>query len=82
MKRKIIVALSIILVSGSSNGNFNESFLENIDDVIHMEFSDGSLYRGQVEECLIGLDMTSCMHGKGIYTFKAGLKICGQFCKK
>ena len=72
MKRKIIVALSIILVSGSSNGNFNESFLENIDDVIHMEFSDGSLYRGQVEECLIGLDMTSCMHGKGIYTFKAG----------
>ena len=46
MKRKI-VALSIILVSSSSNGNFNESFLENIDDVIHMEFSDGSLYRGR-----------------------------------
>ena len=44
-----------------------------------MEFSDGSLYRGQVEECLIGLDVESCMHGKGIYTFKAGSKYVGEF---
>ena len=79
MKIKFIVALSIILVSSTSSASFNDSFLDNINDIVLMEFSDGSLYRGQVEECLIGLDVESCMHGKGIYTFKAGSKYVGEF---
>ena len=70
MKRNFIIALFIVLVSGPSSANLNDAFLENINGVIQMEFSDGSLYQGQMEECLINLDVTSCMHGKGIYTFK------------
>jgi hypothetical protein len=79
MKIKFIVVLSIILVSGMSSASFNDAFLDNINDVVLMEFSDGSLYRGQVGECVIDLDVTSCMHGKGIYTFKAGSKYMGEF---
>jgi len=73
------VALSIILVSGISCASFNDAYLENINDIVLMEFSDGSLYRGQVGECVINIDLTSCMHGKGIYTFKAGSKYMGGF---
>ena len=79
MKRKFIVALSSILVSGISSASFNDSFLDNINDIVIMEFADGSLYTGQVGECVIDIDLTSCMHGKGIYTFKAGSKYMGEF---
>ena len=79
MKVKFIVALSIILVSGTSSSTVNDAFLANTKDVVLMEFSDGSLYRGQVGECVINIDLTSCMHGKGIYTFKAGSKYMGGF---
>ena len=48
MKVKFIVALSIILVSGTSSSTVNDAFLANTKDVVLMEFSDGSLYRGQV----------------------------------
>ena len=79
MKVKFIVALSIILVSGISSSTVNDAFLANTKDLVLMEFSDGSLYRGQVGECVIDLDVTTCMHGKGIYTFKAGSKYMGDF---
>ena len=79
MKVKFIVALSIILVSRTSSSTVNDAFLANTKDVVLMEFSDGSLYRGQVGECVINIDLTSCMHGKGIYTFKAGSKYMGDF---
>ena len=79
MKRNFIIALFIVLVSGPSSANLNDAFLENINGVIQMEFSDGSLYRGQVGECVIDLDVTTCMHGKGIYILKAGSKYMGDF---
>ena len=79
MKIKSIVALSIILVSVMSSASFNDAYLNNINDFVLMEFSDGSLYRGQVGECIIDTDETTCMHGKGIYTFKTGSKYVGEF---
>ena len=79
MKVKFIVALSIILVSGTSSSTVNDAFLANTKDLVLIEFSDGSLYRGQVGECVIELDVTTCMHGKGIYILKAGSKYMGDF---
>ena len=29
-------------------------FLEGIKDVVKLDYSDGSMYEGQVEKCLIG----------------------------
>ena len=79
MKIKSIVALFIILVSSTSSASFNDSFLDNINDIVLMEFADRSQYTGQVGECVIDLDMTTCMHGKGIYILKAGSKYMGDF---
>jgi len=57
----------------------NDVFLEGIDNIVKLEFSDGSIYQGQVEECLIVLTKTTCMSGIGIYHFEAGSKYFGSF---
>ena len=49
-----------------------------INDIKQIEFSDGSFYQGQVNECLLDFIVAPCMHGKGVYTI-AGSKYVGDF---
>ena len=79
MKINFIIALLIFSVSSQSVSNFNDAFLEDVIDITQLEFSDGSFYQGQVSECLLDLIVISCMHGKGVYTFKTGSKYTGKF---
>ena len=66
MKVKFIVALSIILVSGTSSTTVNDAFLANTKDVVLMEFSDGSRYEGEF--------LNNLRNGYGVMVYQDGAK--------
>ena len=66
MKVKFIVALSIILVSGTSSSSVNDAFLANTKDVVLMEFSDGSRYEGEF--------LNNQRNGYGVMVYQDGAK--------
>ena len=79
MKNNFIIALFVFLATQQSFANLNNAFLKNIEDVIQIKYSDGSVYHGQVKECVLNFSVVPCMHGKGVYTFRAGSKYVGDF---
>ena len=74
-----ILPLIIFILAGQVYADKNDLFLEGLDNIVKLDFLDGSVYQGQVNECLIELTKTTCMSGIGIYDFKAGSKYFGNF---
>ena len=79
MKINFTSLIILYLFSSPLLANINNAFLEDVSDITQIEFSDGSLYQGQVSECLLNLIVVPCMHGKGVYTLRAGSKYAGEF---
>jgi len=58
-----------------------EPILEGIKGVLKLNLSDGSIFGGQVKDCLISGKQITCKNTKGIYTFQAeaGYLYKGEF---
>ena len=77
--KKLLLLIFLVLTS-FTYADTRELFLEGIKGVVKLNFSDGSMYEGQVEECLISNKQITCfMKGMGIYTFKTGYRYEGEF---
>ena len=77
-KLPLLLLLSFSFV-GLAYADTREPFLEAIKGVVKLDFSDSSMYEGQVEECLIGGKHITCFKGMGVYTFKTGYRYEGEF---
>ena len=77
-KLPLLLLLSFSFV-GLAYADTREPFLEAIKGVVKLDFSDNSMYEGQVEECLIGGQKITCFKGMGIYTFQTGYRYEGEF---
>ena len=78
MKKLLLILLFLILTS-FTYADTRETFLEGIKGVVKLDFYDGSIYEGQVEECLIAGKQITCFKGLGVYTFKTGYRYEGEF---
>ena len=78
MKKLLLLTLFLSFTS-LAYADTRESFLEGIKGVVKLDFSDGSMYEGQVEECLIAGKQITCFKGMGVYTFKTGYRYEGEF---
>ena len=78
VKINILPLITFILI-GQVYADQSALFLEGLKGVVRIDYSDGSTYQGQAEECLIELTKTNCMSGVGVYDFKAGSKYFGSF---
>ena len=76
MKKLLLVFL---VLTSFTYADIREPFLEGIKGVVKLDFSDGSAYEGQVEECLISNKQITCFKGIGIYTFQTGYRYEGEF---
>ena len=78
--KKLIILVFLVLTS-FTYADTRESFLEGIQGVVKLNFSDGSMYEGQVEECLISGKQITCINREGIYTFQTetGYLYKGEF---
>ena len=76
---KTLLALVFLVLTIFSYADTRESFLEGIKGVVQLNFSDGSIYKGQVEECLISGKKITCFNGLGIYTLQTGYRYEGEF---
>ena len=77
-KLPLLLLLSFSFV-GLAYADTREPFLEGIKGVVKLDFPDGNIYEGQVEECLIGGKKITCFKGMGVYTFKTGYRYEGEF---
>ena len=59
MKKLLLFTLFLSFTS-LTYADTREPFLEGIKDVVKLDLSDGSMYEGQVEECLISGKQTFC----------------------
>ena len=78
MKKLLLLTLFLSFTS-LAYADTREPFLEGIKGVVKLDFSDGSLYEGQVEECLINGKQITCFNGVGLYTFQTGYLYEGEF---
>ena len=76
---KKLVPLVFIVLTSLTYADTREPFLEGIQGVVKLNFSDGSMYEGQVEECLISGKQITCFNGVGLYTFQTGYRYEGEF---
>jgi len=76
--KKLLLLVFLVLTS-FTYADTREPFLEGIQGVAKLNFSDGSMYEGQVEECLISNKQITCFKGIGIYTFQTGYRYEGEF---
>mgnify|MGYP000689042886 CR=1 FL=1 len=74
-----ILPLIIFILAGQVYADKNDLFLEGLEGVVRIDFSDGSIYKGQVDECLIELTKVTCMSGMGVYDSIDGSKYFGSF---
>ena len=74
-----ILPLIIFILAGQVYADKNDLFLEGLEGVVRIDFSDGSIYKGQVDECLIELTKATCMSGMGVYDSIDGSKYFGSF---
>ena len=74
-----ILPLIIFILAGQVYADKNDLFLEGLEGVVRIDFSDGSIYKGQVDECLIELTKVTCMSGIGVYDSIDGSKYFGGF---
>ena len=78
MKKLLLFTLFLSFTS-LSYSDTREPFLEGIKGVVKLNFSDGSMYEGQAEECLISGQQITCFKGMGVYTLKTGYRYEGEF---
>ena len=76
---KKLLLLLFLSFASLTYADTRKPFLEGIKGVVKLDFSDGSVYEGQVEECLIGGKQIICFKGMGVYTFKTGYRYEGEF---
>ena len=76
--KKLLLLVFLVLTS-FTNADTREPFLEGIQGVVKLNFSDGSMYEGQIEECLISGKQITCFNGVGLYTFQTGYLYEGEF---
>ena len=67
--KKLLILLLFLIFTNLSYADTREAFLEGIKGVVKLDFSNGSMYEGQVEECLIAGKQNTCFNGMGIYIF-------------
>ena len=79
MAKANILPLIIFILAGQVYADKNDVFLEGLEGVVRIDFSDGSVYKGQVDECLIELTKATCMAGMGVYDSIDGSKYFGSF---
>ena len=77
--KKLLLILLFLSFKSLIYADTGMLFLEGIKDVVKLDYSDGSMYEGQVEKCLIGGKEITCFRGVGIYTFKTGYRYEGEF---
>ena len=70
---KLLLLVFLVLTS-FTYADTREPFLEGIKGVVKLDFSDGSMYEGQAEECLISGQQITCFKGMGVYTLKTGYR--------
>ena len=76
--KKLLLLVFLVLTS-FTYADTRESFLEGIQGVVKLNFSDGSMYEGQVEECLISGKQITCFNGVGLYIFQTGYRYEGEW---
>jgi len=76
--KKLLLLVFLVLTS-FTYADTREPFLEGIKGVVKLNFSDGSMYEGQAEECLISGQQITCFKGMGVYTLKTGYRYEGEF---
>jgi len=76
--KKLLLLVFLVLTS-FTYADTREPFLEGIQGVVKLNFSDGSMYEGQVEECLISGKQITCFNGVGLYIFQTGYRYEGEF---
>ena len=78
--KKLILLVFLVLTS-FTYADTRGLFLEGVQGVVKLNFSDGSKYEGQVEECLISGKQITCFSDIGIYTFQTetGYLYKGEF---
>ena len=74
---KSLITLIFLLHAGFIYADNDKKLFEGINDVVRLNFSDGSYYIGQVGECLINLKKSTCMNGVGIYSTISGYSFAG-----
>jgi len=79
LKVKTLLTLVFLILTSSTYADTKESFLEGIQGVVKLNFSDGSMYEGQVEKCLINDKKITCFNGLGLYIFQTGYLYEGEF---
>ena len=60
MKKLPLLLLLSFSFLGLAYAETREPFLEGIKGVLKLNLADGSIYKGQVEECLISGKQTFC----------------------
>ena len=51
MAKVNILPLIIFILAGQVYADKNDLFLEGLEGVVRIDFLDGSIYKGQVDEC-------------------------------
>ena len=70
MKKLLLTFLMFFSFLGLTYADTSEPFLEEMKGVLKLNLADGSIYEGQVEECLISGKQITCINSDGIYTFQ------------
>ena len=81
MKKLPLFLLLSFSFLGLAYADTKEPFFEGIKGLLKLNLSDGSIYEGQVEECLISGKQITCFSGIGVYTFQTetGYLYKGEF---
>ena len=77
---KKLLPLVFLVLTSFTYADTREPFLGGSKGAVKFDFSDGGMYEGQVEECLINNKQITCfMKSIGIYTFQTGYRYEGEF---
>ena len=81
MKKISLVLLLSFSFFDLSYADTREPLLEVIKGTLRLNLSDGIIYEGQFEDCLINGKQITCINTKGIYTFQTetGYLYKGEF---
>ena len=70
MKKLPLLLLLSFSFLGLAYADTKDPIFEGIKGLLKLTLSDGSIYEGQVEECLISGKQITCFSGIGVYTFQ------------
>ena len=70
MKKHSLILLLLFSCFGPIYADTSKLVFEGISGDLKLNLSDGSIYEGQVNDCLISGKKISCINSHGIYTFQ------------